>query len=510
MADEAMVILKDIADKNNATVGWDANTKAVTVNDKSYTPEQLTAMGGVLKDGRWSMSEAKANELVGVTPQPTTAPVDPLQAILDSITNANKGYMDTQIAGAGANRDAAIAELEATLNKAVADGQMSVLEAKEAFEAQKKNIDQVAYQDSEQSQVQMQNMGIQNSQQGMGMMASDQARKQSLVNDNIKNRDNRILQISERIKSLTTDANIQKNKINADYNTNVLRAQGEAAYNTSNAIAGIQQEDYFANKSQDFQKWLQDDSQDFTAGENQADRDFQSAEAETEREWRSTEAGLERDHAITMQNNEFVHDKTMTAIKFKNDLTAMEKQAGYNLELEDARSENAIAEYSAKADKEYDMITKEKSDELLALNRKYTDKNSLEYKTEEARIKSELKTALDATMQNTVGQAMVEMVLNKPEGLSTQEFTEMKEDINVFAMKYKTDKNYQTAYDTAMNNADKGVSREETYAQLKGLNGLPNDNIKEIIDRMYTSAEWQQAYDILNGLYTSGMPGSSK
>ena len=74
--------------------------------------------------------------------------------------------------------------------------------------------------------------------------------------------------------------------------------------------AGIQKEDYFANKNQDFQKWLQDDSQAFTSEENDEQREFQSAEAETEREWRSTEASLERDHAITMQNNEFVHDKT--------------------------------------------------------------------------------------------------------------------------------------------------------------------------------------------------------
>lgn len=512
---DAMVILKDIAAQNNATMGWDATTKAVTVNDKSYTPEQLTAMGGKLVGGRWTLPSQIANGLVGGQTTAEVVPaVNPLQGIIDSITGANKGYLDMQVAEAGSNRDAQIAELEATLSKAIQDGQMSVLEAKEAFETQKKAIEQAAYTDAEQSQVQMQNMGVQNSQQAMGMMASDQSRKQSLVNDNIKNRDNRVLQINERIKGLTSDANIQKNKINADYDTNILRAQGESAYNTSNAIAGVQQEDYFTNKAQDFEKWMQEDSQSFTSDENDEQRDFttseredsqefQSEESKTQREWQSTEANLERDHAVKMQGNEFVHDKQMTAINFKNNLTAMSKQAGYNLELEDKRSKNSIAEYESKLDSEYSMILKEKSNELIAANNKYNNKNSLEYKAEVGRINADTKQQLDSIMNETLAGTMIDLKLNKPGAFDQANVDEIIGSMGGWDKFWNMDNITQGIYDKTVSAIDSGKTMD---ALIKSLSGYAKDDkIRQIVEPMYENKEWNQVYEELMKMMEGGL-----
>ena len=505
MADDAMVILRDIAGKNNATIDWDANTKAVKVNDKSYTPEQLTAMGGKLEGGRWMVNESIANAITGGA-KPATPAVDPMKAIMDSIAAANQGYMQTQIAGAASNRDAQLAELQASLNKAIQEGQMSVLEAREAFEKQSQAINAQTYQDTEQTQVQMQSMGVQNSQQGIGMMASDQSRKQSLVNDNIKNRDNRILQINERIKGLTSDAEIQRNTINANYDTAVLNAQGQAAYNTSNAMADLQSKNYFSDKEQEFQKFLQDDQQDFTSTENQTQREFESAEAKVDREWKSTEADLARKHDITLQGNEFMHDERMTGIKFANELTAMAKQAGYATQLENLRSSNAIAEYETKLNKEYEMILKEQNNKLLSEYNKYNNPSSLEFKTFKGQLAAETQAKLDGVLQESLAGSMVDLILNRPAAFEKANVDDFISNMGGWDKFLAMDEISRNTYDKTLKAIDSGISKEQF---IKSLNIYPKSEgeeiIKTIVEPMYANKEWDDVYAELKKMMTSGM-----
>ena len=502
MADNAMVILKDIADKNNATLGWDANTKNVTVNDKTYTPEQLTAMGGKVENNRWMFDANTANNLVGVNQQPTTQD-DSLKSIMDMITNANKGYLDTQIAVAGQNRDAQIAELKASLNKAIQEGQMSVLEAKEAYDNQVKNINQTAYTDTEQTQVQMQNMGIQNSQQGLGMMASDQARKQSLVNDNIKNRDNRILQINERIKGLSSDADIQLNKINADYQSNVLNAQGQANYNTSNVMADLQSKNYFTEKEQEFQKFLQDDAQDFTSSENTAQRDFESEQASIDREWKSTESQLNRNHDIVMQGNEFKHDAAMTATRFANDMTAMAQQFGFSTQLENLKSSNAMKEYQTKLNTDYAMILKEENNKLLNEYNKYNDPNSIEYKTYKAQVAAETQQRLDSAIQETMTGTMVDLILNKPGSFEQSNVDAIIENMGGWDKFWGMDNTTQDIFDKTVNAIDTGLSMDNLIKSLKPY--AKEDKIREIVEPMYANKEWNDVYAELKDIMKNGV-----
>lgn len=502
MADDAMVILRDIAGKNNATVDWDANTKAVKVNDKSYTPEQLTAMGGKLEGGRWMLNESIANAITGGA-KPATPTEDPLKAIMDSITAANQGYLQTQIAGAASNRDAQLAELQASLNKAIQDGQMSVLEAREAFEKQSQAINAQAYQDAEQTQVQMQSMGVQNSQQGIGMMASDQSRKQSLVNENIKNRDNRILQINERIKGLTSDADIQRNRINADYDTAVLNAQGQSAYNTSNAMADLQSKNYFSNKEQEFQKFLQDDQQDFTSTENQTQREFETAEAKVDREWKSTEADLARKHDITMQGNEFMHDEKMTGIKFANELAAMAQQAGYATQLENLRSSNAMAEYETKLNKEYEMILKEQSTKLISEYNKYNNPSSLEFKTFKGQLAAETQAKLDGILQESLAGSMVDLITNRPGAFDQSNVDAIIDNMGGWDKFWNMDSFTQKIYDKTVTAIDDGLPMNKLIDSLKGV--AKEDRIREIVEPMYANKEWNDVYAELKKMMESGM-----
>lgn len=503
--DNPLVILRNIVEGAGKKIDWDANSKNVIINGTQYTPEQLKSMGGVLEDGRWKIDKNTANQLAGVQNVPVQTE-DPLKAIMDAITAANQGYLQTQIAGAASNRDAQLAELQASLNKAIQDGQMSVLEAREAFEKQSQAINAQAYQDSEQTQVQMQSMGVQNSQQGIGMIASDQSRKQSLVNDNIKNRDNRILQINERIKGLTSDAEIQRNRINADYDTAVLNAQGQSAYNTSNAMADLQSKNYFSDKEQEFQKFLQDDQQTFTSTENQTQREFETAEAKADREWKSTEADLARKHDITMQGNEFKHDERMTGIKFANELTAMAKQAGYATQLENLRSSNAMAEYEAKINKEYEMILKEQNNKLISEYKKYNDPNSLEAKTFKGQLAAETQQRLDGVLQETLAGSMVDLILNRPASFEKANVDEFIDNMGGWDKFLAMDEISRNTYDKTLKAIDSGVSKEQL---IKSLNIYPKsageEIIKTIVEPMYANKEWDDVYAELKKMMESGM-----
>lgn len=130
-------------------------------------------------------------------------------------------------AGFAQARDQQISELQKMLNDAVYSGQMSVKEAERQFEEQVKAINAQAYQDQEVTRHNAQTMGIQNSQQMLGMMASDQARTQSLKSNAMSERDMKIYEINNRIQALKSATAIDIANINANYNNAVTQAQGQ-------------------------------------------------------------------------------------------------------------------------------------------------------------------------------------------------------------------------------------------------------------------------------------------
>lgn len=130
-------------------------------------------------------------------------------------------------AGFANARDQQISELQKMLNDAVYSGRMSVKEAERQFEEQVKAINAQAYQDQEVTRHNAQAMGIQNSQQMLGMMASDQARTQSLKSNAMSERDLKIFEINNRIQALKSATAIDIANVNANYNNAVTQAQGQ-------------------------------------------------------------------------------------------------------------------------------------------------------------------------------------------------------------------------------------------------------------------------------------------
>lgn len=63
--------IRDYAKQTGLDIGYDTNTKKVTLGSKSLAPEQLQALGGQLVGGSWQFGDvSKLNTLTGKTPTP--------------------------------------------------------------------------------------------------------------------------------------------------------------------------------------------------------------------------------------------------------------------------------------------------------------------------------------------------------------------------------------------------------------------------------------------------------
>src|SRR6185312_1736508 len=120
-------------------------------------------------------------------------------AIEEMLRKMTESAFSSQDALLQQTRDEELSALQKALNDAVAQGEISVREAERQFEMNKQEIDKRAYQDAELTQLMSQDRGIQNSAQSIGLMQGDQARRQSLLNTNMSDRDMRINDVRDRL-----------------------------------------------------------------------------------------------------------------------------------------------------------------------------------------------------------------------------------------------------------------------------------------------------------------------
>ena len=206
---------------------------------------------------------------VGIIKAPTNQPTpfkDPegkLGAMGKYLGTQHDAYLKTQQAQLGKARDTQVAELQKALEDAVTDGSISVREAEKAFTEQKAEIEKGAYRQAESSQLMMGDLGIQNSQQAVGLMQGDNARSNALINKNVTDRDMKISNIRDRLSAVKNKTSIDISTANANYNYGVAGAQGQADMQYSTQMFDMYNTEYQTNKAQNFQMGMQNDAQAF-------------------------------------------------------------------------------------------------------------------------------------------------------------------------------------------------------------------------------------------------------
>lgn len=181
--------------------------------------------------------------------QATGATADKMASMQQYLQNSAQAQIGSQTAQLGFARDQALADIDRALNQAVANGEMSIRQAQQQFEAAQKEIQHQAYIDSEHTNLTAYDRGIQNSAQMIGLMQGDQARTNNRISTAMTTRDQAINEINHQLNSLKYDAEVNRGLANSQYNYGLAGAQGDIYANMYNQMAQMDYESW--NKLQD-------------------------------------------------------------------------------------------------------------------------------------------------------------------------------------------------------------------------------------------------------------------
>lgn len=167
-----------------------------------------------------------------------------MQDMSSYVQQEKDAYIQQQKGLLGAERDRQIAELEQLYERQVAEGRISIRQAETELEQQKKDIEKDYYQATQKTDLYANQMGIQNSQQTIGLKQGDQYRKGQLNAEATSAYSRRVADIRDRINGLMREKDIGVANVNAQYNAGVLSATGTASMNASNQMFGLKQTEY--------------------------------------------------------------------------------------------------------------------------------------------------------------------------------------------------------------------------------------------------------------------------
>jgi hypothetical protein len=193
----------------------------VKVTTASKKPVTSVGGGGTVSGGGGGVATVSGVGSVGATG------VNNANA-LSLATKSSNAYYTGAEAGFAKTRDDAIAEITKNYNQAVADGKISIQDARDAFAESVKQFDSQYYNDAQLTNTTAFSRGLGNSQQMAGLMLGDASRRNTNVNGSASERDKQINALNTRIAALTSQKNADVLLENKDYNYNITQARAEA------------------------------------------------------------------------------------------------------------------------------------------------------------------------------------------------------------------------------------------------------------------------------------------
>lgn len=409
-----MVILRNIANQANQDVGWDKATGSVSVGGSSYTPQQLQGMGGQLVNNQWSVPDSIANRIVGKSPQGLQQAKYAQQKEIDNMGNTmqdmSDSYLQQQSAQLDNARNSQLTELKMAYEQAIADGQISERDAQAEFQAKAKEVEKQAYTDADKTALYGQDMGIQNSQQMIGLMQGDNERKNNLINQNMSTRDKRVSDIRDRLNAVKKQKDLDISRVNSEYDNGLLQAKGEANQMYANNMFGFMSDNYSANRDQRFTQENMEISDDLQRGQMALGQQYTEKNMETELQNSLKQATHDSGLAIERMNVQQGLDLQKMSQALKDDITKMNIQFGQSSALQSQSHANSMASaqanYSNKVNAEEQAYQKQ-----LARDLKGVTPGTTEYKVIEQNNAREFKNNLTKIHNNTVYEYTVKNTL---------------------------------------------------------------------------------------------------
>lgn len=211
------------------------------------------------------------------------------------VASANS-YAASAKENAKAQIDSAQAADIAAINKrytdAVAQGDMSIKDAQIAYDKDIRALNKTYYNESKNSDLYSESMGIQGTNQALGVMAATSERQAGKVNERAIQRQNTIDDIRKQLDKIKTDTDYDINTTKSRYGSELRGMYSQIDMNRQSQISAANQ--WRGDKY--FQQNERIAGQQFQSQESQKQRDFQ---AEQDRQNRDTQ------EKIANQNNQY-------------------------------------------------------------------------------------------------------------------------------------------------------------------------------------------------------------
>lgn len=325
-----------------------------------------------------------------------------LNNIIDFASKSGQSYFDGQKSQLDIALQNQINELSKAYEQAVADGEISVRDAETQFNEQKKAIEQQAYLDKERTSAQGQAMGIQNSQQMLGLMQGDNARANGLKNSNQVEKDKRINDITDRLNAIRKQKGLDLANAKANYDSGILGAKANADKMVADNIFGLMKDDYAFNRQS---------NQDMNMFNLQSQQQMKILDKTQQNDLQKMSVNFDMDLQKMNLQQGFDMEKIQTT--FNNELTAMAKQNGYAVQLEGMRQSGQLAQMQAQQKYQMDMLGAQMVAERQALERSYTP-GTPEYKAAERDLELKSRQAANSIMSTNAANIWSEIVMNNP------------------------------------------------------------------------------------------------
>lgn len=263
--------------------------------------------------------------------------------ILGNLNDMNQATYDSGISNLDAQHASEVAALQKTYNDAIAAGQISVRDAQDQYTQQLQAIDQQRYANQENTNVLATQRGISNSQQMLGMVATDNAIASGQKNDNTMQRDKALNDIQTRINNLTLNKNLDLTNSQSQYDAAQRDLQATRDGSNAKGAYDLNVSDYTAARDLANQKDLLGVQQGYTQANMATQQGYQVANTETDfqnslKSMTASEQSqsrlMQQQAGITLNQmaKQLNIDKAMASYVNVLDLQKMAKSFGYDME----------------------------------------------------------------------------------------------------------------------------------------------------------------------------------
>lgn len=258
------------------------------------------------------------------------------------VEDSTQGFLQSQLAQIESMAMSQVAELEMAYSNAIEEGKISVRDAERQYEKQKQQIEKQAYIDKESIRANAQHRGIQNSQQMMGMQMGADARTQSVMQESMSDRDQRVNDIRDRLARISEQKDLDIARTHKERDYNILGAEGQAQQMKSEQLAQFASQDHFAQQGYEHDFQMQDSrlEHDWFMKEADLSQDAWKHETSLEQDWFKFEKGMEHDK--DMEDKRHSNTLSQMAVNYGYDISKMDKTQRQKIELVEIEHNNFL------------------------------------------------------------------------------------------------------------------------------------------------------------------------